>query len=209
MLQGTVVSGRVRWFDTTRGLGFIEAGDGTGEILLLARTLRAFGVSSVAEGARIVVRVEITEKGRRAAEVLDIEPPDTEEPPAGAGPLEPARVKWFNRAKGFGFVNVYGRREDVYLHMETLRRYGFGEVAEGEALAVRVMRGPRGLAVAEVRSWDYVIRLRGRRRPSQRPIVLPPGRSGPGVTKDAHLRALLAVLEILRADARSRPPPWP
>ena len=45
-----------------------------------------------------------------------------------AGPLEPARVKWFDRVKGFGFVNIYGRPEDVFLHMETLRQYGYGEV---------------------------------------------------------------------------------
>ena len=77
-----------------------------------------------------------------------------------AGPLEPARVKWFDRVKGFGFVNIYGRPEDVFLHMETLRQYGYGEVVAGDVLAVRVTAGPRGPMVYEVRSWDYVARMR-------------------------------------------------
>ena len=123
----------------------------------------------MAEGAEIVLRVQVTERGRQAVEVLDIVPtapsdgrrrrscvPETE----AAGPLEPARVKWFDRVKGFGFVNIYGRPEDVFLHMETLRQYGYGEVVAGDVLAVRVTAGPRGPMVYEVRSWDYVVRMR-------------------------------------------------
>ena len=69
-------------------------------------------------------------------------------------------MKWFDRVKGFGFVNIYGRPEDVFLHMETLRQYGYGEVVAGDVLAVRVTAGPRGPMVYEVRSWDYVVRMR-------------------------------------------------
>ena len=164
-----IVRGHVKWFDTTKGYGFVVVEDGEGDILLHGNVLRAFGFTSVAEGAEIVLRVQVTERGRQAVEVLDIVP--TVPPPAGvipvvmpgteaAGPLEPARVKWFDRVKGFGFINIYGRPEDVFLHMETLRQYGYGEVVAGDVLAVRVTAGPRGPMVYEVRSWDYVTRLR-------------------------------------------------
>ena len=133
----------------------------------------AFGVPSVAEGARILVRVETTARGRRAAEVLEIQPPTPKEPPPDAGPLEPARVKWFDRARGYGFVNAFGRREDVYLHMATLREHGFGAVEGGNAMVVRVTAGPAGPTVCEVRDWDYPNRPRGRRRRSHRPIAIP------------------------------------
>lgn len=164
-----VVRGRVKWFDSTKGYGFVVTDDDEGDILLHGNVLRVFGFTSVAEGAEMVLRVQTTERGRQAVEVVDIVPTapvaslgpavpvDSADGPA-AGPLEPARVKWFDRVKGFGFVNIYGRAEDVFLHMETLRQYGYGEVAAGDVLAVRVTAGPRGPMVYEVRSWDYVAR---------------------------------------------------
>ena len=165
-----VVRGHVKWFDTTKGYGFVVSTDGEGDILLHSNVLRAFGFTSVAEGAEIVLQVQVTERGRQAVEVMDIVPAATNEGPVpivvpeteAAGPLEPARVKWFDRVKGFGFVNIYGRPEDVFLHMETLRQYGYGEVVAGDVLAVRVTAGPRGPMVYEVRSWDYVVRMRMR-----------------------------------------------
>jgi CspA family cold shock protein len=159
-----IVRGHVKWFDTTKGYGFVVSSDGEGDILLHGNVLRGFGHSSVAEGAEIVLRVQTTERGRQAVEVLDIvpTPPDPRAPPPPeppiTGPLEPARVKWFDRVKGFGFVNIFGRPEDVFLHMETLRQYGYGEVVAGDVLAVRVTAGPRGPMVYEVRSWDWVVR---------------------------------------------------
>jgi CspA family cold shock protein len=165
------VRGYVKWFDATKGYGFVVGEDEGGDILLHSNVLRLFGYSSVAEGAVIVVEAQTTERGRQAVEVIDIEA--APQPPGGVvatfmpatriaeeGPLEPARVKWFDRVKGFGFVNVYGRLEDVFLHMETLRQYGYGEVTGGDVLAVRITRGPRGPMVYEVRSWDYVARKR-------------------------------------------------
>jgi cold shock protein len=164
-----LVRGHVKWFDTTKGYGFVVADDGAGDILLHGNVLRVFGFTSVAEGAEIVLQVQVTERGRQAIGVVDIVPAASVAndslvvipPPEGAaGPLSPARVKWFDRVKGFGFVNIYGRTEDVFLHMETLRQYGYGEVVAGDVLAVRVTAGPRGPMVYEVRSWDYVARQR-------------------------------------------------
>lgn len=165
-----MVRGRVKWFDTTKGYGFVVGDDGEGDILLHGNVLRVFGFSSVAEGAEILLSVQQTDRGRQAVEVLEVVP--VAGPPAdtiaamldpadgqAAGPLLPARVKWFDRVKGFGFINVYGRSEDVFLHMETLRQFGYGEVVAGDVLAVRNTAGPRGPMVYEVRSWDYVARI--------------------------------------------------
>lgn len=161
------VRGQVKWFDTTKGYGFVVGDDGLGDILLHGNVLRHFGFTSVAEGADIVLEIQTTERGRQAVEVVDIVPDAGESGPSelaevfgdSIGPLEPARVKWFDRVKGFGFVNVFGRSEDIFLHMETLRQYGYGEVVAGDVLAVRITAGPRGPMVYEVRSWDYVARV--------------------------------------------------
>jgi CspA family cold shock protein len=159
-----VVDGRVKWFDVARGFGFIVADAHGPDILLHANVLRNFGQGSVAEGSRISVRVMKTPRGVQASEVLVIEPP---EDASGGGdsfgaeaatdaPFVAARIKWFDKAKGFGFANVFGHPEDVFVHVEVLRRCGLADLATGEAVAIKVVAGPRGKMAAEVRAWDYV-----------------------------------------------------
>ena len=73
-------------------------------------------------------------------------------------PLEAARVKWFDKAKGFGFANIWGSSEDVFVHVEILRRSGLADLQAGEAVAIRVISGKRGKMAAEVCSWESVSR---------------------------------------------------
>ena len=73
-----------------------------------------------------------------------------------AAPLEPARVKWFDKSKGFGFANVFGKSDDIFLHIEVLRQSGLSDLQPGEALALRVINGERGQMAAEVHAWETV-----------------------------------------------------
>ena len=72
-------------------------------------------------------------------------------------PLEPARVKWFDKGKGFGFANVFGRSEDVFVHIEVLRQSGLSDLQPGEALALRVIVGKRGRMATEVMAWENAV----------------------------------------------------
>jgi len=163
---GAVVSGHVKWFDPAKGYGFVVAEEGGPDILLHANVLRNFGQSSLADGSGIELRIQQTERGVQAAEVLSVSPPATAQ---GAGlsdlagqdpeeiaarPLEPARVKWFDKGKGFGFANVFGSTEDVFVHIEVLRQSGFADLAPGEAICIKVVDGRRGRLAAEVHGWD-------------------------------------------------------
>ncbi len=165
-----VVRGRVKWFDPGKGFGFVVADDGGPDILLHANVLRSFGQSTVADGSGIVVEVTKTDRGMQAAAVLEIRPPEL---PPGAGladladmdpqllaerPLEPARVKWFDKGKGFGFANVWRSDEDVFLHIEVLRKSGFADLAPGEAVGLRVIDGKRGRLAVEILAWDAAVR---------------------------------------------------
>jgi cold shock protein len=161
--------GRVKWFDPSKGFGFVVSDDCELDILLHANVLRNFGQSSVADGAGIVLRVQRTHRGVQAVEVLAIEPPEgadlnlSEEtraigPEVLALPLEPARVKWYDKGKGFGFANVFGHGEDIFIHVEVLRASGFADLEAGEAVALRIVDGKRGRMAVQVMSWDSAAR---------------------------------------------------
>lgn len=170
--DGARVTGTVKWFDPSKGFGFVVSDQGGPDILLHANVLRNFGQSSVADAAGIEVIVQETARGIQAVEVLNIEPPvavDIDETAMDEGgeiaepvdlslPLEPARVKWFDKAKGFGFANVFGRDEDVFLHIEVLRRSGLADLQPGEAVSLRVVDGKRGRMATQVTSWEAALR---------------------------------------------------
>ena len=163
------VVGVVKWFDPVKGFGFVVSDAGGPDILLHVNVLRNFGQSSVADGARVELEVQRTERGVQATQVVSLLPPQADDTVGlsdiaaldpdvvASAPLEPARVKWFDKGKGFGFANVFGRREDIFLHMEVLRRSGLSDLGPGEALALRVIQGKRGHMAAEVFAWEAAL----------------------------------------------------
>lgn len=163
------VLGRVKWFDPTKGFGFVVSDEGGPDILLHANVLRNFGQSSVADASAIELTVQETDRGMQATEVLRIDPPDIEPveledidiftpEELAAEPLLPARVKWFDKAKGFGFANVFGCSEDIFVHVEVLRRSGLADLQPGEAICLRVTNGKRGRMATIVMSWEVANR---------------------------------------------------
>ncbi|AHD09423.1 MULTISPECIES: cold-shock protein [Phaeobacter] len=163
------IRGLVKWFDPTKGFGFVVSDEGGPDILLHVNVLRNFGQSSIADGAEVELVTHRTERGVQAVEVLSITPPTRDDSPVLSDfaemdsdvlysePLVPARVKWFDKGKGFGFANVFGRDEDVFLHVEVLRQSGLSELQPGEALGMRVIDGKRGRMAVEVLAWEAAL----------------------------------------------------
>ena len=161
------LKGTVKWFDTTKGFGFILVDDYKGDVLLHANVLRNFGRGSVVEGSTVEFEVQDTEKGRQVSIIHSLNAPsepkevleDSEEfgiPDVSGVEMVPARVKWFDKSKGFGFANVYRSNEDIFLHMEILRHFGFSDLQAGEAIVLQVVDGPRGKMAGAVHSWDNI-----------------------------------------------------
>lgn len=162
-----MIEGHVKWYDPTKGYGFVVPDRGGEDVMVHASCVRAFGRGSLPEGARLRLIGVLGKRGMQAQEILEIDendhgssdaeqarPTDFLDEEAATGPVEPARVKWFDKQKGFGFVNVFGNAEDIFVHMETVRRCGFQDLSSGEGMAVRTFKGPRGLMVAELRLWE-------------------------------------------------------
>ncbi len=164
----TVKSGVVKWFDATRGFGFIVTDDEGGDVLLHFSVLRDHGRRMLPEGARVECEVTRGTRGLQAHRIMsfdlttatgpDLDGRTTPRPEAAerrrisadGEPFEPVVVKWFNRLKGFGFLNRIGDDADIFVHMETLRKAGIIDAMPEDEMTARVAKTERGLMALEV-----------------------------------------------------------
>ena len=155
------VTGVVKWFDVAKGFGFIVPDNGMQDVLLHVTCLRRDGYQTILEGTRIVALVQKRDRGYQAFRILSMDqstaihpsqlpPVRTHVQVTPTSGLERALVKWFNRTKGFGFLTRGEGTEDIFVHMETLRRFGLTELRPGQVVLVRYGDGDKGLMAAEI-----------------------------------------------------------
>jgi CspA family cold shock protein len=159
------VVGQVKWFDLTKGYGFIKpTGGAQGDVLLHQTCVRQSGFKAAYEGAKVVCEAVQGPRGLQARRLISLDNSTAAAPALAAravryvaepkGPPFDATVKWFNRGKGYGFVSRGPDTPDIFVHMETLRRYGIRELVQGQRVRVRAGDGPKGELAAEITILD-------------------------------------------------------
>ena len=167
--NGFPITGRIKWFDATRGFGFLVSDQCDGDVLVHFSVLRDHGRRSLPEGALIECIAEQQDRGLQARRIISIDLSEALPSPArpsiapadradrqaladAAGTFEPVEVKWFNRVKGYGFVNRPGQPEsDIFVHMETVRMAGLADLHPEDRVEARIAEGRKGLTAVELR----------------------------------------------------------
>ena len=161
------ISGVIKWFDASKGYGFIVPDNGWPDVLLHVTVLRRDGYQTAYEGARLVCECVQRAKGYQAFRILSMDestaihpaqmlPPRTHVSVTPTSGLERAQVKWFNRLRGFGFLTCGEGTPDIFVHMETLRRFGMTELRPGQYVLVRFGPGSKGMMAAEIQPENGV-----------------------------------------------------
>jgi len=149
------VTVQVKWFNPTKGFGFVTAGDGDGsDAFLHASVLPIENASGIAEGTTLVCDLAEGDKGLMVATVFSVDestaessaPSSRPSHPEPTGPAESGEgtVKFFNAAKGFGFVVPDNGSQDVFVSARTLSQTGLVALEADQRVRYTARKGDRG-----------------------------------------------------------------
>jgi CspA family cold shock protein len=150
----------VKWFKSDKGFGFVELGNGSGDAFLHIGALQSAGYETVPPGAKLKVLVANGVKGQQVTRVIEVDTAGAAEraPQRSFDSPRPARrapdlsnaveiqgaVKWFDGAKGFGFVQAADGGKDVFVHISILGQAGLSQLAEGQPVTMKVVDTQKG-----------------------------------------------------------------
>jgi cold shock protein len=157
LVDGVAVEAAVKWFNATKGYGFVELSDGRGDAFLHLKTLRETGRQTLPSGAKIRVVARAGSRGAEVVRVIEVDTRSAVERSSRRSTFDPSaafdltgKVKWFDDTRGFGFVASDDFGRDVFVHSSTLGACDIRGLFEGQAVSMRVVETPKGREAIEI-----------------------------------------------------------
>jgi len=151
--EGEQVEAIVKWFNLSKGFGFVAPEDQSPDAFMHVSVLTRAGLQQVAEGTKLLVQIGQGPKGRQVLSIVSVlgqceVPMSTgsssyQEP---EGPTEEmlGTVKWFKSDKGFGFVAPDDGGKDIFVHKSIVSRLGLMGLETGQRLKMNVHTAAKG-----------------------------------------------------------------
>lgn len=163
--ETTRLAGKIKWFNRSKGFGFIIPGDGSGDIFLPLAVLERSGFSDAPDGASVVFDWVQGPKGRAATHVIELDESTAQPRPPrenrfrqrddghagdGASEMLEGVVKWYDPARGFGFILPNDGGNDIFIHVTALRRSGLDGLEPGQPVRMSVSQARRGREASQI-----------------------------------------------------------
>jgi len=151
---------KVKWFNASKGFGFVTFADGSQDAFLPMAVLRRAGYEDVREGASITCEISAGAKGPLVTNVLNVDNSTAVISQGGAAGIDrhnprssttlEGAVKWFEAERGYGFITPDTGGKDVFIHITALRRSGVNALGAGQRVRVEVVDGKKGIEADRV-----------------------------------------------------------
>ena len=158
------VWGKLKWYNSEKRYGFVELSDGSGDAFLHASALAGISIGALQPGVTLEFRTTAAQRGLQVTEVISVDSSTAAQPrlprknlrsPSDRQPLEASvqemgTVKWYNAAKGFGFIVLDSGGNDVFVHVSALQRASIVGLSEGQRVFVGIAEGRKGPEAASI-----------------------------------------------------------
>ena len=153
--EAAPVKMHLKWFNGTKGFGFVVPETGDYDAFLHVTTLQKAGVHSIGEGAELICSIVDGDKGKQVDEILEVVDTgslntmpeiDAENGTYTMGGL----VKWFKPDQGFGFIIPDDGMKDIFIHQSCLDANGIDELRAGERVRVTMKDVDKGREAVKI-----------------------------------------------------------
>jgi CspA family cold shock protein len=161
--QGFQTEAIVKWFNRTKGFGFVAPADGSPDAFLHMSALARAGLQEAAEGTKLLVLIADGMKGRQVTQIMQVlgmgEIPQSSHgglhgggraAPSGPETEMTGTVKWFKPDKGFGFVMPDDKDKDIFVHKSVVLRAGLQHLESGQRVKMHVQSSAKGREATSV-----------------------------------------------------------